>query len=122
MANTEKTMTMREVLTAVIAVENIPAELATYAEEQIAKLDEKNAKRKEKLTPNQEANEAIKAEFLATAQAGEVYTAAGVGATFGISTQKASAILRALETAGKLAVTEAKGANGKGKVKGYTLA
>ena len=122
MANKNE-MTMREFLNAVIAIEGVSENLVTFAEKEIAKMDEKNAKRKEKLTPNQEANEAIKAQFLATATAGETYTAAGVAETFGIKVQKASAILGALAKAGKLnKIEDYKAEGAKSKCIGYTLA
>lgn len=57
-------MTQREFFTAIVNG-TINADIQTYAADAIAKLDERNAKRKTKPTKAQEANEAVMAEIVA---------------------------------------------------------
>lgn len=108
-------MTRREMFEAIVNG-NITDEVVTMAQNEIVKMDERNAKRKGKLSKNALANEPIKAHIL------EVLTdapmvASEVAEKVGISTQKASALLRQIDG---LVVTEVK-VKGKGKVKGYAL-
>lgn len=118
-------MTNREFLTA-IANSSLSDELTTYANEQIAKLDMRNAARKEKQSskPSKTAieNEPIKAaimDFLSTQT--EPMIAADVAENVGITTAKASAMLRQLADDGKVIKSEVKIPK-KGKVKGYAAA
>lgn len=117
-------MTNREFLTAV-ANSSLSDDLTTYAAEQIAKLDMRNAARKEKQSskPSKTAieNEPIKAsimEFL-SAQS-EPMIAADIAENIGITTAKASSLLRQLGEAGKVVKSEVKIPK-KGKVKGYSI-
>ena len=87
------------------------------AEEYIAKMDEANEKRKNTLSKKQEENEAIKVEILTHLDA-EAKTATTIGELMGISTQKASALLRQLVNDGKATATEVKIPK-KGTQKGY---
>lgn len=108
-------MTKREMFEAIVNG-NITDEVVTMAKNEITKMDERNAKRKGKPSKNALANEPIKAQIL------EVLTdvpmvASDVAEKVGISTQKASALLRQIDG---LTVTEVK-VKGKGKVKGYAL-
>jgi predicted HTH transcriptional regulator len=112
-------MTMRTFLESVINTESIADEVKTFAESQLEKLNAKNEAKRNKMTPTQEQNEVTKAAILEAAEAEKVYTAAEIGTAFGITTQKASALMRALVAAGKFSETETK-AN-KSKVKGYIL-
>ena len=98
-----------------------------YAQAQIEKLDAKLADRKGKLTEAQKETAALAEQIVGSFEAGVVYTASQVGADFGISTQKASAILRKAAEAGtliqsevKIKASKAEGIKG-GKVKGYAL-
>ena len=107
-------MTKREFYEAVMALENVDAELALFAENEINKMNERNAKRKSTPSKTAIANEPIKAQIV------EVLTetpqsASEIAEKVGISTQKCSALLRQIEN---LTVTELK-VKGKGKVKGY---
>lgn len=111
--------TMREFLQAVIARE-VDDSVVEYAERQIAKLDARNAKRASTQSKTQKANEPIKVAIL-EALAEKAMTAAEIGAACGITTQKASALTRALVLEGKVSSTEVK-VKGKGKVKSYSLA
>ena len=107
-------MTKREFFEAVMALENVDAELVLFAEQEIEKMNERNAKRKNTPSKTAIANEPIKAQIV------EVLTetpqsASEIAEKVGISTQKCSALLRQIEN---LTVTELKVKN-KGKVKGY---
>ena len=107
-------MTKREFFEAVMALENVDAELVLFAEQEIEKMNERNAKRKNTPSKTAIANEPIKAQIV------EVLTetpqsASEIAEKVGISTQKCSALLRQIEN---LTVTEIK-VKGKGKVKGY---
>lgn len=117
-------MTNREFLTA-IANSSLSDDLTTYAAEQIAKLDMRNAARKEKQSskPSKTAieNEPIKAsimEFLSTQS--EPMIAADIAENMGITTAKASSLLRQLVNDGKVVKSEVKIPK-KGKVNGYAI-
>ena len=114
---TEK-MTIRMFLENVVNAE-ISEEMTAFAKERIAKLDEKNTKKRTSPTKKQSENDEIKAEILATMKNGIEYKASEIGEIFGISTQKASALLVQLEKTGIVQATE-KREKGKGKVKVYT--
>lgn len=120
--------TARDFYTAVITKLGADSTEGAYAAAQIEKLDAKLAARKDKLTDAQKETAELVAQIVASFEAGVVYTAAQVGADFGISTQKASAALRKGVEAGTLVQSEVKikackaeGVKG-GKVKGYALA
>lgn len=117
-------MTNREFLTA-IANSSLSDELTTYANEQIVKLDMRNAARKAKQSSKPSktaiANEPIKAtimDFLNTLT--EPMIAADIAENVGITTAKASAMLRQLADNGKVIKSEVKVPK-KGKVKGYAV-
>lgn len=117
-------MTIREFMTAVIAVEGMPADLCEFAESEIAKLDARNAKRAEKPSKTALANEPIKVElFELLEEMGGIHTASAVVEKLEgkYSVQKVSSLLRQLASEGKLSVVEVK-VKGKGKQKGYTIA
>ena len=117
-------MTRREFMQAVIAIENIDAELKTYAENEIVKMDEKNAKRKEQISKKAQENEPIKvaiAEFLAGQEEPTTATVIAENVDGCTSTQKASALCRQMVEDGRLTATEVK-VKGKGKQKGYSVA
>lgn len=82
-------------------------EVKATAAEYIAKMDEANEKRKNTLSKKQEENEAIKTEILGHLDT-EAKTATTIGELMGISTQKASALLRQLVNDGKATATEVK--------------
>ena len=112
-------MTNREFLTAVAALENAPEELKAEAIVRIEKLDATNEARKnkpsKKATENAPLMEQIVNEILGT----EAVTAGTVAETLGVSTQKASALLRALVAEGRAVATDVK-VPGKGTCKAYT--
>ena len=109
-------MTQREFFTAIVN-SDVNDELKTFATESIAKLDERNAKRASKPSKTSVANEPIKAKILEVLTT-EPKVASEVAELVGISTQKASALLRQIEG---LNVTEVKVPK-RGKMKGYALA
>lgn len=109
-------MTKREFLNAIINNE-INEDIVEKAKAEVAKLDERNAKRANTPSKRAKENEPIKAAILAVLTE-EPITAAEVAEKVEISVQKASALLRQIDG---LAVTEVK-VKGKGKVKGYALA
>ena len=121
------TMTKREFLTAVVA-SDISTEVREFAQEQLLKLDERNAKRKTRGTKVQQANAGIMSAILTAMQRNVTYTASTI-AEMGIegitSTQKASSLLRQLVSEGSVIETEVPikvAGRGTRKVKGYTLA
>ena len=112
-------MTQREFFTAITNA-NVSAELIEYAKSAIVKLDEKNEKKKNTVTKTQAANADMKNEILANMAAGTVYVASELATTYGVSTQKISALMKQLVETGAVIVSEVK-VKGKGKVKGYSL-
>lgn len=94
-------------------------ELKDFATAALAKMDEKNEKRRNTPTKAQKENEPLKAEILAALTEG-AHTAAELGTELSLSTQKVSALCRALVAEGKVTVTDIK-VKSKGKVKQYTV-
>ena len=115
------TMTEREFLTKVIAIEGISKELSDYATEGIAKLDARNDKRKNTQTKAQKENEGVMTAIVDHLTANGSDVASSIGTALGISTQKASALCKLLVDGGKLTVADVK-VKGKGTVKQYTVA
>ena len=114
-------MTKREFFKAVMALENVDAELKLFAEKEIEKMDERNAKRKARPSKAQIANEPIKAQILKYLEScTEWTTASEIAEHVEISTQKASALCRQLIADEHLISEEIK-VKGKGKVKGYKI-
>ena len=113
-------MTNREFYTAIANAENISAELVEFATNAIAKMDEANEKRKNKPSKTAEANAPI-LESITGVLTAEPQTASDIATAVGISTQKASALLRQLAASGVAVKSEVK-APKKGVVKAYALA
>lgn len=117
-------MTNREFFTAVAALENAPAELVEHAEAALIKMDETNAKRKEKAkesdasTKYAEENAELIANVLAFLGA-ETKVAADIAAAMGVSTQKINGVMKHLVNAEKVVAGETKLPK-KGTVKTYT--
>lgn len=114
-------MTKREFLNAIIAGE-INEEIIEHAKNEVVKLDERNAKRAGKPSKKAVENEPIKEAIVALLNhykelTGEALPASKVGEEIGISTAKASALLRQIDG---LVVEEIK-VKGR-KVKGYRVA
>lgn len=108
-------MTNREFYNAVITA-NINKDMTDFAKESLKKLDERNAKRASKPSKTAVANEPIKKliiEKLTTTPK----TASLIATEVGITTQKASALLRQIEG---LVVVDIKVPK-KGTQKGYAI-
>lgn len=112
-------MTNREFLTAV-STNAITEDVIAYATAAIAKMDEANEKRKNKPSKTAEANAPI-LENITGILTAEPQTATDIAGLVGISTQKASALLRQLVASGVAVQSEVK-APKRGVVKAYALA
>jgi Fic family protein len=112
-------MTNREFYTN-IANGNITEAEKEFALAAIAKMDETNEKRKNKPSKTAEANAPIIAS-LTEALTADPQTAADLAAVVGISTQKASSLLRQIVASGVAVSTDIKVPK-KGTCKGYALA
>ena len=111
-------MTYREMLEKVIA-NDITDEVIEKATERLEKLDAENEKRKNRVSKKALENEPVKEAILGVLGE-EPKTAPEIGSEVGISTQKASALLRQLVNDGKVEKTDVK-VKGKGVQKGYFI-
>ena len=110
-------MTMKQFLTAVIEMTDKP-ELVEFAKAKLEKLDEKNSKRRTTLTSAQKATIQVVTSYASSLAKGEVVTSAIVSAALGVTSQRATALLKKGVELGFFAETEpVKGKSGK--VKGY---
>lgn len=115
-------MTNREFYTAVMAIENAPTDVVEFAEIAIVKMDETNAKRKEKnieKSSKKAEENAPLVEKAFVALGNETKTAADVAAVVGVSTSKATYLLKTLVEQKRATVEDIKVPK-KGFVKGYT--
>ena len=112
-------MTKREFLKAVSA-NAITDEVIKFAEDEIVKMDEANEKRKNKPSKKAVENAPILASILDVLTDAPVITA-DIAAQVGVSTPKASALLRQLVAEGKAVQSEVKVPK-KGTQKAYALA
>lgn len=114
-------MTQREFFNAIING-TINADVQAFATSALAKIDEKNEKRRTTLNKNQKANEVIISDIttLFNDNSAMIYTAKQIAEKFEISTQKASALLRQMVNNNVLTVADIKDEK-KNKVKGYSL-
>ena len=112
-------MTNREFYTNIAngTITEVEKEFALAA---IAKMDETNEKRKNKPSKTAEANAPIIASLTA-ALTSDPQTAADLAVAVGISTQKASSLLRQIVASGVAVATDISVPK-KGKCKGYFLA
>lgn len=101
-------MTNREFLTAVVAIENVPADIKEHAEAAIAKMDATNEARKNKPSKKATENAPIMEQIVNEILTSEAQTASAIAEAAGISVQKASALLRQLVDAKRATVTEVK--------------
>lgn len=113
-------MTNREFLNAIVTA-NINDEITAHAQASIDKLDAALLARKNKPSKKATENAPLIEQIVNDVLGTEAVTAAQVAETLGVSTQKASALLRAIVTDGKAVATDVK-VPGKGTCKGYTLA
>lgn len=117
-------MTKREFLKAIAEMNGIDAELSLYAEQELTKMDEKNAKRRNSPSKKAQENEPIKvaiAEFLTGRDEPTTASVIAENVEGCTSTQKASALCRQMVESGVLTAVEVK-VKGKGKQKGYSVA
>lgn len=117
-------MTNREFLTAIANSTVLPNDLTDFAAEQITKLNARNEARKASSKPSKTAiaNEPIKASIMAfLSQQSEPVIACTVAEGVGISTAKASSLLRQLVESGKVVKSEVKIPK-KGKTAAYAVA
>lgn len=112
-------MTKREFLNAVVA-SDMTDEIKEYAQSQLEKMDFANEKRRNKLSKKAEANLPI-IEAIEKMLTSEPQTATVIGEQVGISTQKASSLLRKVVASGFAEKVDVK-VKGKGTQKGYLLA
>ena len=114
-------MTKREFFTAVIEKVD-DAELKLFAEQEIEKMNERNAKRKDSPSKKSIENVPIKAKIAGYLDEHDgLATASEIANEVGISVQKASALCRQMVENGSVTSEEVK-IKGKGKVKGYKIA
>lgn len=104
----------------VIANETMSAEAKKIAQAEIVRMDEANAKRKEKTSKKQAENEVIK-DAIVAAVGEEKMIASEVAQAVGISVQKANALCMQLVNDGKF-VSDLTKIKGKGNVKEYSVA
>lgn len=112
-------MTNREFYTNIANGTVTEAEIA-FASAAIEKMDAANEKRKNKPSKTALENAPLVEKIIAEIVGTEPVTAAQVGETLGVTTNKASALLRAAVATGKVASIDVK-VPGKGACKGYIL-
>ena len=113
-------MTNREFYNAVVAGK-ISEEVVAFANDEIAKLDARNEKRRNTPTKAQEANVGIKqaiVDYLASVKSA---VASEIASACEVSTQKVSSLCKQLVDEGKIKVADIK-VKGKGSLKSYSLA
>ena len=98
----------RDFMNEVMNCKAISDNARAFAEYSLYKLDARNQARRENLTDEQIANNELKVKMLTTFADHPEQNAKAVATAFGVTTQKASALLRQLETDGKLTATYAK--------------
>lgn len=113
------TFTTRDFLNAVIS-NTISDEVIAFAQNQLTKLDERNAKRASTPSKTAIANAPIKEKIMDFVRMHENAVASDIAAFCEISTQKASALCVQLVKEGCLYVDEIKVPK-KGKVKSYSI-
>lgn len=113
-------MTNREFFTA-ISNGTINDEVIAHATSALEKMDAANEARKNKPSKAALANAPVMEQIVNEVLTTEAMTAAAVAEAVGISTQKASALLRAIVADGKATATDIK-VPGKGSCKGYSIA
>lgn len=124
MSETKTTMTTRDALTAIING-NITKDISEWASAELSKLDARNEKRRNTVTKEQAANEALMTEIVNLLTDGAKVASAIASALSTedrmISTQKASSLCRILVNRGILVCKDTHIKN-KGSVKIYSLA
>lgn len=115
-------MKIREFYAAIIANEANTTEVREHAQNELAKMDAQNEKRRNTPSKASKENALLIADLLPKMQENVVYTSAQVAEMMEVNTSKASALLRSMVANKQAHCTgEVKSANGKGKVKAYML-
>ena len=114
-------MTEREFYKAVLAIEGVGEDIKAFADEGIAKLDARNAKRKTTETKAQKENKEMMATIIKLLTDKGAMVASAIASELGVSTQKASSLCVLLEKQNAVSVAEVK-VKGKGAVKQYSIA
>lgn len=112
-------MTKREFYEAIVSNETLSDDIRTIAQSELTKLDAHNSAAMKKRNERHEADQPI-VDALTAALGDEPIPTSELAVTVGVSTPKASALLRRMVDAGIANVCDVKGK--KGMVKGYTLA
>lgn len=110
-------MTHKEFYQAIVNEQNIALEMREFAEAQLVKMENERTKRREKPSKTALENAPLAAKIKAEILTAEPMTAKEVGAALGVSTPKATALLKMLEG---IEVAETK--VGRNVVKTYCLA
>lgn len=113
-----KRMTQREFFTTIVEGATVTAEMEAFASHALANIDKANESRRERQSKKAQENEPLLAQIETDILTVEPITASNVAAVLGTSTQKATALLRALVAAGRAQVQDVK-VTGKGMQKGY---
>lgn len=98
---------------------NITEQVTAYAEERLAKLDEKNEKRKAETSANQLKNIQLGEDIITFITENGAQTTSEIARQFGVSTQKIAPITNTLAKEGKL--TETTKTVDKKKYKAFTV-
>ena len=114
-----QSMTNREFYTNIINGD-INADVLAHATSELAKLDARNDKRRNTMTKEQIANEAIKKDIIGIVS-NSAKTASEIASELSLSTQKVSALAKQLVDDGIFTKHEV-AVKGKGKVLAYELA
>ena len=117
-------MTNREFYTAIANAENLSDELKEFAASAIAKLDETNEKRRNKVSPKEQEKQnemAALRESIFAVITNDPQTEADIAAQVGVTGAKARPQLRKLVAEGKIVSSDIKVPK-KGTCKGYALA
>ena len=113
-------MKIREFYNAIIANETNTEEVREHAQNELAKMDAANEKRRNTPSKAAQANAVLCKELFAKLQPNTVYTSAQIGEMLDVSTSKGSVLLRDLVKANSM--VEVEPVKGKsGKVKAYML-
>nr|DAJ83508.1 MAG TPA: Ftsk gamma domain [Caudoviricetes sp.] len=113
-----KRTTQREFFTTIVEGATVTAEMEAFASHALANIDKANESRRERQSKKAQENEPLLAQIETDILTVEPITASNVAAILGTSTQKATALLRALVAAGRAQVQDVK-VTGKGTQKGY---
>ena len=112
-------MTKREFFETITA-STLAEEIKEFAQNEINKLDEEKAKNAQKRAEKAKENEPLYTAILEI-MTDEPAIASEIATKIGVSTSKASSLLRSLVAEGKVSLTPEKIKSGKSKVNGYVL-